>query len=79
MPGPGRLEAVEVLALDVFGRADGKLITRRIVEERFAELGAHSHGCHCRLCTLVPLATVTKVWRTASRWQSDINQMQARR
>ena len=71
-----RQAAVEQIALDVFGRADigGKLITRRMVAERLNELSAHSDGCRCGLCHLVPSVTVTKVWRCASRWQCDVNQ-----
>ena len=41
-----RQQAVELLALNVFGTADtgGKLITRRIVAERPDELSAHCDG-----------------------------------
>ena len=71
-----REQAVEQIALDVFGRADtnGKLITRRMVAERLDELAAHSDGCRCGLCHLVPLVTVSKVWRCAAYWQRDVNQ-----
>ena len=71
-----RQAAVEQIALNVFGVADrdGKLITRRMVAERLSELSTHSDGCRCGLCALVPSVTVTKVWRCASRWQSDVRQ-----
>ena len=61
--------------MDVFGRADasGQLITRRMVAERWDELAAHATTCRCDLCTLLPLATPTKVWRLAARWQTDVN------
>ena len=70
------LAAVEQMALNVFGLADrdGKVITRRMVAERLSELSAHSDGCRCGLCHLVPSVTVSRVWRTASRWQTDVNQ-----
>ena len=40
---PARVQAVEVLALNVFGIADtsGRLITRRMVTERLSELAGH--------------------------------------
>lgn len=71
-----RQAAVEQIALHVFGIADtgGKLITRKLVSERLDELSGHRDGCRCGLCQLVPSVTVTKVWRCASRWQSDVNQ-----
>jgi hypothetical protein len=70
-----RQAATEVLSLHVFGLADigGKLITRRMVADRLAELGGHHEGCGCGLCSLLPLTTPTRVWRCASRWQSDVN------
>ena len=54
--------------------AGGKLITRKLVQEHLAELSAHRDGCRCGLCELLPLVTVSKVWRCASRWQADVNQ-----
>ena len=56
----------------------GALITRRMVEERLAELGGHPEGCGCGLCELVPRVTVSKVWWCASRWQASINQTRLR-
>ena len=72
---PKREQAVEVLSLHVFGLADlgGKLITRKMVAEKLAELSAHRDGCRCGLCELLPLVTVSKVWRMSSRWQTDVN------
>ena len=72
---PARVAAVEVLSLNVFGIADrnGQIITRRMVAERLTELGGHPAGCGCGLCELLPLVTVPKVWRCASRWQADVN------
>ena len=72
---PARVQAVEVLALNVFGIAgrSGQLVARRMVSERLTELGGHVGGCACGLCELLPLVTATRVWRTASRWQGDIN------
>jgi hypothetical protein len=69
-----RQQAVEVLALDAFNRADGQLITRRMVAERLAELAAHRGECQCGLCGLLERVTVAKIWRCASRWQNDVNQ-----
>ena len=59
----------------MFGIADrdGVLVTRKMVEKRFAELSAHRVGCGCGLCALLPLTTVSKVWWQASRWQASIN------
>lgn len=70
-----RQAAVEILALNVFGTADraGQLVTRRIVSERLSELAGHRDGCSCELCELLDRVTVAKVWRCASRWQSDVN------
>jgi len=72
---PARVQAVEVLALNVFGIADtsGRLITRRMVTERLSELAGHRDGCKCGLCELLPLVTPAKVWCCASRWQADVN------
>jgi len=76
VPAPGRLRAVECLALDVFAHIDvgGELITRRLVQARWDELAGHRDECQCGLCEMLPRATVTKVWRLAARWQSDVNQ-----
>ena len=70
-----RQAAVEQVALNVFQNADtgGRLITRRMVAERLDELSAHKDGCWCGLCALLPLVTVSKVWRCASYWQADVN------
>jgi hypothetical protein len=70
-----RQQAVEVISLDVFGRADreNRLVTRRLVSERLAELAEHPQVCGCGLCELLPSVTVPKVWRCASRWQNDVN------
>ena len=69
-----RQQAVEVLSLHMFGLADtgGKLITRRLVTERLAELAGHKDECQCGLCALLPLVTVSRVWRTANCWQADV-------
>jgi len=53
---PARVQAVEVLALNVFGIAgrSGQLVARRMVSERLTELGGHVGGCACGLCELLP-------------------------
>src|SRR5262249_62131552 len=69
-----REAAVEILALNVFGIADrtGQPVTRRLAEQRLAELAGHADACGCGLCDLVPPAAVRKGWWTASRWQPSI-------
>jgi hypothetical protein len=70
-----RDQAVEQVALHIFGTIDtgGQLITRRLVRDHLDELAGHRDGCRCGLCRLLPSVTETRVWRTASRWQSDVN------
>jgi hypothetical protein len=67
-----REAAVEVLALDAFNRADGVLVTRTSVDARLAELRAHKDTCGCGLCAAAQIATTSKVYWLASRWQWDI-------
>ena len=67
-------EAAELVAIDVFQRADkaGQRITLAMVERRVDELLAHAPGCRCRLCEAAAKVRVGHVWQIASAWQGAI-------
>lgn len=77
---PAREAATEIVALRVFNHADrnGLPVTRRMVDERLAELAGHAAGCGCGVCSLLPLAAPSRIYWTASRWQVSINCTRAR-
>ncbi|HET7667241.1 MAG TPA: hypothetical protein VFK56_14485 [Mycobacterium sp.] len=69
----GAEERAEFLALDIWGRADGAVITRRMVEEDLADLSGHSAGCTCpHSCDLAARVTVSRVWAVVWGWQASL-------
>jgi hypothetical protein len=75
-----RESACEILALRVFNFADrnGVVVTRKLTDERLAELAEHVADCRCGVCCLLPLAAPSRIYWTASRWQISINSTRAR-
>ena len=72
-------EATELLAVDMFRRADGRPITMTMVRSRLEQLRAHRPTCKCGLCgETVAKATADRVYRTASIWQRSVNVTRAR-
>ena len=71
---PTRVAAVEIVALNVFNRADrtGETITRGMVEARLDELRSHRPACQCGLCGCAAKASADQVYRTARGWQRAI-------
>jgi hypothetical protein len=45
------VECAEILALDVFNRADGRPVTMSMVLRRLGELATHRPDCGCGLCS----------------------------
>ena len=64
-------DASEIVALDVFTRADGQPITEKTVRDRIAELLEHPAGCRrCNgRCRMASRARPAQVLWLAREWQ----------
>ena len=61
MIGVRALEAAEIVALDVFNRADGQPISMSVVQQRLEQLRAHRPSCRCGLCGLAVRVRASRV------------------
>jgi len=64
-------ERVELLALDVFGRACDRdvAVTVAVVADRLAQLASHRASCRCGRCDWLRGVSAVGVWRVLEGWQ----------
>ena len=74
------IEAAEVIAADLFKRADQDRyrITFGDVERHLAELASHHRGCECGRCRMVSRVSAQRVYAIASGWQRQVRQTRIR-
>jgi hypothetical protein len=73
------VDRVELLALDVYQRANGRPITMTTVRDRLEQLRSHRPVCRCGLCgETVAEAKADRVYRTGSIWQRSVVATRAR-
>lgn len=64
-------DRVELLALDVFGRARGRdvAVTAAMVTDRLAQLWSHRKSCRCGRCDWLRGVSAAGVWRVLEAWE----------